>query len=313
MNKVLHIQQTIAAPASTVFNALTEDKALKTWFAEHASVSLDDGRYDFWGRLTPETPGREGGRHEIEIHEPGRRLQYRWRLRDGDTTVDLRLTERDGETVVGMWHHDIPSVPGSFSMNDIWSLWLENLRRYVDGRPTVRCDFSSIAPGDFTHAVEIDGSVAEVWNTLVEPEAKTRWIAHSDTASPAVGRDWIDWGEGAGALKILDLVPNERLVLGWEIDGEPTVVTWSIEGAAGKARLTLTHSGFGPDRRTDGEWAGWLAYLVRVQSLVEYGIDWLPPLTDMARDASLYYAATIWSRQEELLEAESREWAPAGK
>jgi uncharacterized protein YndB with AHSA1/START domain len=309
MSSELHLQVSVDAPIATVFHALTDAAALEAWFAEHARVSLSDGRYDFWGRFTPEEPSEEVGRHPIDVAEPPNHLQYRWPLRGVDTTVAFRLAERDGRTTVGVWHHSVPGArrdeAGSYGMNDLWSLWLENLRRYVEGRPTVRCDFSLLAPGDFTHAVEIDGTPDEVWTALVDPTTKQRWIAHGPTAEPQPGATWIDWGEGVGALEILQLVPTDKLVLKWEIDGQPTIVTWRVEGSGGKARLTLTHSGFGPDRRTDAEWAGWLEYLIRVKSLVEYGADWVPPLADVARDVALYYAASIWARQDEFLGAEA--------
>ncbi len=94
MSKVFHLQQTLSASASAVFHALTDSAAVATWFAEHASVSLGDNRYDFWGRFTPEVPSEAEGRHDIQLVEPNRRLRYTWPLRGVDTTVDLRLTER---------------------------------------------------------------------------------------------------------------------------------------------------------------------------------------------------------------------------
>ena len=312
MSGALHFQLTLAAPASKVFAALTESAALETWFAEHAAVSLDDERYDFWGRFTPETPSQEEGRRDIQLVELGRRLRYTWPLRGADTTVDFRLTERDGQTIVGLWHRDVPGAKrreaGCYDMGDLWWFWLENLRRYVDGRATARSDFTTIHGGDVTQTVDIDGPPAAVWQALVDPEQRNRWITHDATEGAVVGGTWVDWGKDAGVLRILELVPERKLALGWEIDGEPTVVTWTIEDKGGKTRLTLAHSGFKPDLRTDGEWAGWLSYLNEIQSLVEYGLDWLPPIKEVARNVALYYSASVWARQEELIDEEDEEW-----
>jgi uncharacterized protein YndB with AHSA1/START domain len=35
-----------------VFQVCLDPEALKKWFAEHASVSVEEGRYDLWGRNT---------------------------------------------------------------------------------------------------------------------------------------------------------------------------------------------------------------------------------------------------------------------
>jgi uncharacterized protein YndB with AHSA1/START domain len=315
VSKPLHLQQTLPASASAVFHALTDSNALETWFAEHASVSLADQRYDFWGRLTPETPSKARGLSNIQLVEPDRRLRYTWHLRGADTTVDLRLTERNGETIVGLWHYDIPSVPGSepggHSMSDVWCAWLENLKRYVAGRSAVRCDFSTIEPGRLRHTVEIDGPAAAVWEALVNPDQRNRWITNDASAEATVGSVWVDWGEEAGALRVLDIAPERELKIGWEIDGTPTVVTWTLEESGGKTRLTLAHSGFAPDRRTDGEWAGWLDYLCRIKSLVEFGIDWVPPVAHVAKDVALYYAASILARQDRLLGEAEEAWDQA--
>ncbi len=65
MSKPIHLQLTLHASPSDVFHALTDETALTTWFAENAAISLEEKRYDFWGRFTPETPTQEQGRHNL--------------------------------------------------------------------------------------------------------------------------------------------------------------------------------------------------------------------------------------------------------
>jgi uncharacterized protein YndB with AHSA1/START domain len=308
----MHMQQRVAAPSSAVFHALTDEGALTTWFAEHASISRAEHRYDFWGRFTPEAPDRNGGRHEIELWEPDRRLRFQWLLRGAMTTVDVRLTERDGDTIVGVWHHDIPSVPrgepGCYSMDDVWFLWLENLRRYVEHRPVVRCDFTLMSASAVEHVVNIEGSPADVWTSLLDPTQLNRWIASHAAVDPMVGGEWnMGWGD-EGAFRILELEPQRKLALEWEIDGTPTVVTWTLDDVGGKVRLTLSHSGFADGYRCDGEQAGWLNFLIFLGSLVEYGKDWLPPIKELATGVALLYASKIWQQQEELLSDADDEW-----
>lgn len=312
MSKVLHMQQTFAEPVSKVFVALTDNSALTEWFAEGANVSLDEKQYDFWGRFTPETPSEEQGHHDIQLVERERRLRYSWLLRGVNTTVDIRLTERDGQTILGLWHRDIPSIshgqPDCYSMGDIWSLWLDGLKRYVAGRPVTRCDFSADKRGSLRETIEIDGPVSDVWGALTDPEQLNRWIACSASAAPAVGGKWMEWGD-AGHLEVLRLDTGKEMELGWTIDGEPTVVTWTLEESGGKTRLTLSHSGFAPDRHSDAEWGGWLNYLALIKSLVEFGMDWLPPVQELTRNLALYYAAVVWAQQKDLLEDADDEWS----
>ena len=50
MSEVLHVQQSLSAAPERVFRALIDPRELEVWFAEHAEVSLDAGRFDFWVR-----------------------------------------------------------------------------------------------------------------------------------------------------------------------------------------------------------------------------------------------------------------------
>ena len=88
----------------------------------------------------------------------------------------MRLTERNDKTILGLWHYDIPSIPHAepdcYSMGDVWSLWLDNLRRYLEGRPVTRLDFSTSRRGDLSSTVEIDGSVADVTLSAAEMEIR---------------------------------------------------------------------------------------------------------------------------------------------
>lgn len=315
MSTPLHFQHTINARPERVFDALTQREALETWFAEHADVALEEGRYDFWGCHTPETPSRERGRHAIILFEPNRRLQYVWQLRGSDTTVDFRLTQKDSKTIVGLWHENIPSVPqgqpGCYSLGDIWWLWLENLRRYTEGRSVVRSDFSVDMRGDLVKSIDIDGSPEDVWRALTDPDLRNQWIAAGVTDDIAVGEDWIDWGDEHGGLKVLEIHPGQSFSMAWEIENTPTVVTWTVEGTGSRTRLTLAHSGFAPDRQSDGEWGGWITYLSMIKSVVEYGREWLPPIQEIASGAAAYYAVSVWERQEELMENEDAAWTAA--
>ena len=118
------------------------------------------GRYDFWGRYTPENPDREAGHHKIKVHELNKRLQFIWHWRGIDTTVTFSLHSKGNVTILAVEHdggHHGSHTIGDYTMEDFWFLSLENLRRYLDGKPAdARVDFSEPMVGDIEHTIEID-------------------------------------------------------------------------------------------------------------------------------------------------------------
>ncbi len=307
MTKVLHLQQTLEVPIVRVYRALTEAAELEKWFAEHADVSLTDGRYDFWGRFTPETPGKRAGHHPVKVLEPGKRFQYQWTLRGGDTTVDVQLAKRGSRTVVVVRHHDIPksTEPGmaGYAFEDVWFLALENLKRHLTGHDVVRCDFSAVRPGDIRHTIAIKGTPHDVWQALVSPDQLNRWIASNASVDLKPGGLYdLGWGPDGGILQILSIDPEREFALRWDFGDQQTFLTWTLEGSGGKTRLTIVHSGFGSDERVDGLNVGWLHFLLWVKSLVEVGADWMPTIKALSRDVALLYAASIWAAQDDLID-----------
>lgn len=313
MNPPVHVQVRLSHTLDSVFRAVTDAGALTAWFTEHADVSVQEKRYDFWGRFTPECPDREHGRHLIENVASGSRLRYAWSLRDTQTAVEMRFVERSEHTYVGVWHHDVPESlrgnPDSYAIEDFWFLTLENLRRQLAGRRPVRCDFSAFRPGDIRHTIEIDGPAAAVWEALITPKQLDRWIASRATVDLRVGGEWdLGWMENAG-LEILSLTPGRELSVSWKMEGvPPTVLTWTLEESGGKTRLSLVHSGFAPDARVDGMQAGWLNFMSWLRSVVEFGPEWMPVLKEIPIAASAYYAASIWEHQDELISREDSLW-----
>jgi len=303
MNESLHIQIALKAAPGNILRAWTE--ALPAWFAEYADVSISEKRYNFWGRYTPGAPDREGGRHPLLAYAPGEQVRFGWHLEGIETTVDISIHGReDGQTVVVRHEgvsrsHDI----GAYTHEDFWFLSLENLRRHLDGKPPVRCDFSKPMIGDIEHTVEIDAPRDAVFDALIKPEQLQRWIATSDViVEPRAGGQYdLGWGQNSGALKILDIAPSETLRLAWpEGDGQ-TVVSWTLEGSGGKTRLTLVHSGFAPDAKTGGLNAGWLNFISWVKSMMEYGADWKPATIRLSPGMESYYAASIVEGQAKLV------------
>ncbi len=284
MPNEIELQLTINAPPQDVYRALTEGDQLEQWFAEHADVSMEDGRYGFWGRLTPEHPDRPRGRLLEAI--PNEKLRFEWTLRGEQTEVTVNFREEGAGTRIRLEHFGIPTIqPGQYAVTDFWSLSLENLRAWVErGEVGLQCDFGAIKLGDVRLEVDIDAPAEEVFSTLIDPEKLLRYIANDPVVEPVVGGRY-DYGWGDGPIKVLDLEPNKRLSHTWRFDSEnepETIVTWTLEGSGGKTRLTLVHSGFAPDRPMEDYRVGWLHYLQSIKFLSELGDAWERPMLTSA-------------------------------
>lgn len=300
MSNVFHIQLALPASSERIFEAWTSE--LPAWFAEYADVSIAERRYDFWGRFTPEAPDREQGRHPLLNVESNWGLKYGWRILETNTAVSIGLETREGETVIVVMQEDVPRSHdiSSYTFEDFWFLSMENLRRHLDGKPPVRCDFSAPMVGDIQHTVEIEGSREAVFEALIRPEQLERWIASQATIEPRVGGRYDLGWQGAGPVKILELIPNEKLAYSWPEQGDETVVTWTLEGSSRKTRLTLVHSGFAPTKKTGGLNAGWLNFMSWVKSIVEYGPGWKPAIIPLSEQTRPFYARSIWEGQSTL-------------
>ncbi len=313
MNTTVRMQIKISTNTERVFEALTDSGALTAWFAEQADVRVGDKQYDFWGRFTPDAPDRGAGRHQLTEVEANRRLRYDWLVHQTATAVDLRLRRHGPETVLTVLHENAFAGlhnPGQYSLEDFWSLSLENLRRYIDGKSCeARVDFSASMLGDIHHEIEVDASPETVFDVLIRPEQLERWIASKATVDPKPGGEYnFGWAGGTGAVKLVDLEPNKKLSYTWP-EGETreeaynTIVTWTLEESGGKTRLTFVHSGFAPDRVTGGYKAGWRNYMNWVRSIAEYGASWessIVPLGSLPPGMDTIYAASIAKRQHEL-------------
>lgn len=304
MTEPLHMQITLSHPPDVIFRALID--TLPDWFAEFAEVSLAEKRYDFWGRYTPGAPDRAAGNHPLLEYVPAAKLAYGWKVGEVDTRVTYSLHPREGKQVMVVQQagETAPNEYGFHASEDFWFLSLENLRRHLDGKPVTRCDFSAPMLGDIQHEIEIDAPREAVFETLIRPEQLNRWIASNAVVEAVPGGLYdLGWPQNSGAMKVLDITPPQKLVVGSpEGSGNAQVVTWTLAESGGKTRLTLVHSGFAPDADTSGLNTGWRNFMGWVRSLVEYGPSWQPPLIRLTADKEGFYAESISKGQQDLVQ-----------
>lgn len=293
MSDTLEMQIALKSTPEAILRAWTDD--LPAWFSEHADVALAEKRYDFWGRYTPETPDRESGRHPLVSHDEGKRLTFRWYLDKEERTIQIDVQPRADQQILSIQ----VTKP---AYEDFWFLTLENLRRHLDGKAPVRCDYSQSMLGDIHHTIEIDAPREAVFETLINPQQLERWIASHATVEPRVGGtyDWGWGGTGAYALKILEIVPNETLKATNVENGLETILTWTLAESNGKTHLTMVHSGFAPDQNS-GMTTGWLNFMSWIKSLNEYGDDWNPAIVRLAPEMISFYPGSIGKGQAVLM------------
>ena len=301
------MQIVLSADPERVFKALTESDAVRGWFSEHAEIDLAAKQYDFWGKYTPTVPDRSSGKHAIVQAVPGEVLSYRWLVGDHETLVTFRLHPHQEGTLLTLRH--AADNEGSSEQGigeDFWFLSLENLRRYLDGKPSeARVDFSAPMRGHIQHETEIDAPPERVWDVVTNPDEMNRWIATE--AKVNLEKDgeynlgWTQDGIDYGASKIIDIVPGQKLA--YELPPfpghNPTVVTWEMKENNGKTWLTFTHSGFDAEQDVSDLHTGWLNFVNWVRSVAEYGAAWHAPVPPLAEGA-IGYPATIFSAQNQL-------------
>jgi uncharacterized protein YndB with AHSA1/START domain len=278
MSPKIEIQLAVAAPPTRVFDALTRASELEAWFAEGAHVSESERSYDFWGRFTPGAPSLESGRHRLRALTRPTALGFDWHLRGVETHVDIALDRTDEGTLLKLSHDAPPRNQTELSLTDFWLLSFENLRRFLeDGAAPVRCDYSLAPKG----GVELDLSIAaapgEVFRALTRPESIDRWMNASSALEPVVGGHVSFGWKGEGPVRVLEIVPDEKLSYSWHHGDDPeTIVSWTLEDGKGRTRLTLVHSGFGP-RDTEDFRTGWLKHVLWMKGILERGAAWTAP------------------------------------
>lgn len=290
---------TVPATPDRVWQAWTDADALRAWFAEHADVDpKPGGAYRFWGRFTLGTPNADEATQSLVELDQDKRLVFRWTWAGVPTEVELLLEAKEWkEFTMGSEPPTRPPQPGcaltvrqrfegtmpydkpEHLVDDHWRLVFGNLCGYLDdGFPISMPDYTDERP-EVRLSVFIEAPPRAVFRTLTEPALLNRWIAMDAKVDAREGGE-IDFGwggcgeaesDGTG-LKILELVPDQRLTLSWpdwrgQADEPDTRVSWELVAEGNGTRVEFAHTGF---RRTADRsdyhqgWAGFLESLGRV-------------------------------------------------
>ena len=131
-------------------------------------------------------------------------------------------------------------------------------------------------------SIIIDAPPERVFKALLDPAALNTWIAAAAEVEPHVGgRYSYGWryqhggvDVDGGPTRILELVPNERLVTDWpdwrgDPSKPPTRVAWLLEPVSGKTRVTVVHGEFPRTVDISDYPFGWTGFLNQLKDLVE--------------------------------------------
>jgi uncharacterized protein YndB with AHSA1/START domain len=140
----LRITRTLATSREKVFRAWTDPKALAKWFAPT----------DQFRTTVPEFQARQGGRYNIEMHDPSgqhhsvrgtfrevrppERLVFTWtwdrepgQQEPGDTLVTVELFDRGGSTELVLTHERLPNVEEREKHDHGWAGCLGRLEKLL--------------------------------------------------------------------------------------------------------------------------------------------------------------------------------------
>lgn len=279
----------LTASPARVFRALTDERELMTWFAEHVAIEpCAGGEYRFWGRHTPGAPTRSQATQKILRIEPPRLLEFSWPMEESASVVTLELTEEksgaaNGAVLTGRHHfgEGLATPRAADLVQDLWAGNIANLRAHLHGGSLYRPDFSHPIPR-VRLSVLIDAPRDKVFQALIEPAQLARWLGG---AAPVVeaqlgGRyvwEWKRTGCAApvrgGPTKILELVEDTKLVTDWcgRAEAPAQRVTWVFESVMHRTRVILIHEPFERTADLADYPHGWTTLLNRLKSLMETG------------------------------------------
>ena len=130
----------------------------------------------------------------------------------------------------------------------------------------------------FTKTVQLPVDVDEAFALITQPERLRRWQTVSAQVDLRVGGDY-RWTVTPGHLasgSFREIEPGKRIVLGWGWDGsadlapDSSVITITLEPAAGGTSVTLVHEGLTPEQEV-GHAEGWNHFLGRLEQAAATG------------------------------------------
>ena len=124
----------IAAPPEVVFPYFTDAELMVAWIGEHADLDARPG-----GTFRLRFDSSNAVRGTYLVIEPPHRVMFTWgrpgdpELPEGSTTVEVLLTSDGEDTIVELFHRDLPPVQRERHLEG-WGLFVGGMAAVVAGR-----------------------------------------------------------------------------------------------------------------------------------------------------------------------------------
>jgi uncharacterized protein YndB with AHSA1/START domain len=271
----------LQASADVVFDALLDEKTLRTWLAEDVHIDpRKGGAFHIWGHDVIWCATEDETEGEIlELDRP-RALTYSWRWKGHQTRVSFQIAQEGPESLLSIVHEFETMDPGSDGPGpDMagchWRIAIGNLKSVLaNGRPALRPDYTRTAKEGAQRVeleIEINASPERVFRALLDPDLVSVWMqADAPEIDVETKRYSYGWQRGeakteVGPVRIIELIPNRLLVHDWQWVGEADgQVRWELSASDGGTLLKLTHS----DSNDFTHTLGWSDALVSIEQLL---------------------------------------------
>jgi len=125
---------------------------------------------------------------------------------------------------------------------------------------------------DFKYKVKMKAEMDDVWMAFTSASSMELWTGYHADFKPEIGYEFSLW-DGDITGKVLEIIPNEKLVEQWYFEGEnvESIATIKFFQEKNKITVELNHTNI-PDAAFENITNGWVEYyLGAIKTFVEVG------------------------------------------
>ncbi len=270
----------VAAPRATVFERLLRIEHLARWFCGWCRIEPKvGGKFQFGGETCLVLPEGRGWETTIDEGETLKRFAFTWPIHGVDTRVAYELEDAEDGTYLRAHHNGVPMKDSTCgALQDAWRMCLGNLKSIAEGRSdSVRPDHTPVTSGELRLSNLIDATPDRVFRALTDAGELDRW----STGGVPVGNARVEarvggayaMGRNEGPDRILEMVPDRRLVLRWPRSQGDLRVALDLEAKASGTAVYLTSGGYGSEEVGEilHQRGSWSDLLVGLKNFIEGG------------------------------------------